>query len=405
LVSLLAASAGFAIRSRAPRRLARDVALAGAAFLLVLGGVLAAFVARGGWNPVIEDNHLLLTGLAPETREFLVAFSGIRDWRAGVAEMVYSAAMWLGVFLLIELFSTMVRKDAASWRRRVPLLLALLIVLGGAATLGGAGGAVVFSAAPLVCLASVAVGVRRGRGARAAALVAFGLSGLLLSFRRPFHIADSAYVGPPLLFAVVSAAGLLRVAVARYRSRSIRHRLRVGLAFTTAALVALSFAARTAGYLGDPRVPVPGTGGMLSARLDVAREIEQLADALRRATSGGEGIVVIPEGEILNYLSRRPNPVRHKLYIPGYLTDANERDVLAELAAADPAAVVLWNRPTGEYGRAQFGEEYGVFIARWIDQHYAVRPFVAGGAPPRRYARFRYGTRHRSPIGGEPAGR
>ena len=91
--------------------------------------------------------------------------------------------------------------------------------------------------------------------------------------------------------------------------------------------------------------------------------------------------MVFPEGELLNLLSGRPNPLRHALYLPGYLDDANEADVLAELEAARPAAIVVWRRSTGEYGRGQFGADYGRLIADWIRDHYDAVPVELSGAP------------------------
>ena len=85
------------------------------------------------------------------------------------------------------------------------------------------------------------------------------------------------------------------------------------------------------------------------------------------------------EGEVLNLLSGRPNPLRHELYLPGYLTDANEPEVLAELERARPEAIVVWRRPTAEYGRGLFGEDFGRSIAGWIAERYAISPI---GAPP-----------------------
>jgi hypothetical protein len=81
------------------------------------------------------------------------------------------------------------------------------------------------------------------------------------------------------------------------------------------------------------------------------------------------------------------------LYLPGYLTEANEGDVLAELASAPPAAVVIWRRPSGEYGRGLFGADYGRRVHDWIARHYDLEPFRAPGAPPRRNARFVAGFR------------
>ena len=97
-----------------------------------------------------------------------------------------------------------------------------------------------------------------------------------------------------------------------------------------------------------------------------------------------------PEGELLNYLSGRRNPIRHKLYLPGYVNDANEPDILREFGREKPTAVVIWNRPTGEYGRGDLGSDYGRMISRWIDIHYAPlsSPIGAiGSSPPGRLFR------------------
>jgi hypothetical protein len=32
-----------------------------------------------------------------------------------------------------------------------------------------------------------------------------------------------------------------------------------------------------------------------------------------------------------------------------------------------PVGVVIWNRPTAEYGRSSFGADYGLLIARWME--------------------------------------
>jgi hypothetical protein len=125
----------------------------------------------------------------------------------------------------------------------------------------------------------------------------------------------------------------------------------------------------------------------------VAREIEALALAVRRGAAGRGGLVVFPEGELLNFLSGQSNPIRHKLYLPGYLTEENEGEILRELDRARPAAVVLWRRPTSEYRRGLFGADYGRRIRAWIDANYEVAAFRAPGAPARANPRFLLGLR------------
>ena len=98
---------------------------------------------------------------------------------------------------------------------------------------------------------------------------------------------------------------------------------------------------------------------MLSAAAPQAREIAAMVEAVRERTQAGDGLVVFPEGQVLNQLTGRIDPLRHKLLIPGYLTVENESAVLEELRQRAPRALVLWPRRTDEYGPAEFGVDYG----------------------------------------------
>jgi hypothetical protein len=390
LAAIAAVAFACVVRERRRGRGLGDAVIAATGFAAVFGAGLGFFLWRAGAEAVLGDSHVLLTGLPPETRHFLVAFSGVRDWRNGVLELLYSGAMWTGIFLLATLLS---RPAPADRPKLLTALGAVLAVLALVAVLGGAGSAVLFSAAPLISLAGLLAGLRRGRGSAAAALSACGLLGLVLSYRRPFHIGDSAYVAPPLLFAFVCAAGLLHLAIARSRTRGERTRRRDAVGWTVAALVAAAFVGRMLGYSSIESEAIAGTREMLSARPELAREIEELSAAVAASTREGDTLVVFPEGEVVNLLSGRRNPIRQKLYLPGYLTDANEAAILEELARASPAAVVLWRRPTSEYDRSLFGEDYGRRIHAWIEENYRLTPFRARGAPARANPRFLLGTR------------
>ncbi|HYB54371.1 MAG TPA: glycosyltransferase family 39 protein [Thermoanaerobaculia bacterium] len=384
---LLAVARSRGERGAVPRTVA---ALSG--FVLVFGAVLGSFLVAAGPRAVLEDGHVLLGHLPDETREFLVAFSGIRDWRRGLAELAYSAALWAGVILVVEMLS--LRAEAR--RRGVLRVAACFAVLAAAALLGGAAGAIAWSAAPFVSATAMVVGLQRHRGPRGAALAAFGFLGVALSYRRLFHIGDSAYVGPPLLFAFVCAAGLLRLRLARVASSHERRRLRAALAGVVALAVAAAFAARLRHYVSWEGDPIAGTAGLLTARPEIARDIEAVSATVRQRTSPGSGLAVFPEGELLNYLSGRRNPARYRLYLPGYVTDDNEPAVLAELEKVRPAAVVVWLRPTGEYGRGLFGVDYGKRLRAWIDREYEVAGCGARGAPARHNPRFLCGFRRAS---------
>ena len=185
-------------------------------------------------------------------------------------------------------------------------------------------------------------------------------------------------MAPPLLFAIVSGLGLLRELVVSEHARATRVRLRRWIQFVLVFLILFSFSDRIILYVSEDRVVLPGTEGMLSANADLVRTLTLLSETIRRQTGADEGLVVFPEGEVLNYLSGRRNPLRHKLYIPGYLSDANEAAVLSELQNASPAALVIVNRATPEYGKRFFGEDYARRIAAWMRERYVQFPFDPG---------------------------
>lgn len=379
LVAAACAGIPFLFAVSPPQRVAALCAALAGGFVATFAGVLGVMVARAGFDAVVSDGHVLLIGLPAETRGFLVAFSGIRDWPSGVVQLLYSAGMWTGLFLALRL--AVAGSDRSRRSKRLGALIALLGALGVLALAGGASGAVLFSGAPAVCLGAAVVGMCRARRPRGAALAAFGIAGLLLSYRRPFHIGDSGYVGPPILFAFVAAAGLVHLAVAREGAAVTRRRLLAASAVAVLALGAASFAARAFLYASDERVPVEGTDGMLTARPERARALVAEAAAIRAGTPAGSGLVVFPEGEVLNLMTGRPNPIRHKLYLPGYLSSGNEAQILGELERAAPAAVVVRCRPTSEYGASAFGAGYGERIADWIRRDYGID---AAGACRRR---------------------
>jgi hypothetical protein len=362
------------------------------AFLVVFGGVFVFFGISAGWDSFLRDAPVLLLNFPAETRSHVV-LGGFSAWREGIWTLLYSTAMWLGVFFLVEIVA-LSRADPLRARRRLGPLAVLLLLFGVAAWRGGGlSGGLIWSAAPFVCATACVVGLRSGRQPVPPVLIGFGTTGLLLSHRRPFFIEDAPYVGPPLLFAFVCAAALCSIAVGREPAPN-REKLGAGVAVLLVLLTGVAFASRLLEYGNDERVPIVGTGGFLSARAEIARDVEELGAAIRSNSRPTDGLVVFPEGEILNFLSGRKNPVRHKLYLPGYVNDRNEGEILRELQMGSPAAVVIWRRALGEYGAGFFGEDYGREIWRWIGENYHRRSFrVTAPAQP---SQFEYYLRRAS---------
>ncbi len=363
-----------AVRDRFRPHFLRDAIQAGIFFSIVFGGVLAVFIRLAGARAVLDEGHVLLTGIPPETRRFLLNMSGFHDPIGGFIRLLFSTALWAGLFLLLEVIATR-RSDPDLLRRRLPWFAGIAVLLWVYRDYSGWPRFALMSVAPVIGLAALIFGLRRAGSLRPAALAGFGSLTLVLSYRKLFSISDSPYVAPPLLFALVAAAGFLHEWALSQRTREGRAALRRWHQVAIACLVGVSFLDRLAVYAEDGRVPIPGTDRMLSARVETVQTLTLLSQTIRDKTKPGDGLVVIPEGEILNYLSDRPNPIPHKLYLPGYLSRDNEAEVLRELQAAPPAAIVIPNRATPEYGRRFFGEDYAKSIATWINEHYVAFSF------------------------------
>ena len=152
------------------------------------------------------------------------------------------------------------------------------------------------------------------------------------------------------------------------------------------ALIA-AFAARISQYASAERVWIAGTDRMLSASEQTSKDIVATAEAVRAAGPRASTLVVFPEGQVLNYLAEKPNPLRQKLYIPGYLRTSNEPQLLNDLRRTRPDAIVLWPRPTEEYGAAEFGIDYGRDVFAWIERNYALSPIPSSRGRARLYLR------------------
>ncbi len=381
LAAVCGAAVAFLVRDRFGRRGFRDVLLAGSGFLLACGGVLAVFIGLAGRGAVLRDGHVLLGGLPPETRRFLLYLSGFHDPVGNLLRLLYSVALWAGLLLLIDVAAAW-KEDPGRFRRRLPWLAGVALYLILYADYAGSIRMRLMGAAPVIGPVAVVLGLLRGGGPRSAALAAYGAMAMMLSYRRFFNIEDLPYVAPALLFGLVAALASLRELVVLQRTSATRIRLQRCFQFLLAGLIVVSFSDRIIGYAHDARVAVPGTEGMLSAPPDTARTLSTLSAAIRSRTGPTEGLAVFPEGEILNFLSRRPNPLRHKLYLPGYLSDENESDIVSELERARPAAIVILNRETPEYGRRFFGKNYGRRVWSWIEENYRPASFQPEGEGP-----------------------
>lgn len=104
-------------------------------------------------------------------------------------------------------------------------------------------------------------------------------------------------------------------------------------------------------------------------------------DWIERNVPRDERLVVIPQGSMLNFLSRRRG-ARHVSVMPPEQSAFGEARIVSDLSAAAPAFVLLVRSDVREYGVAPFGRDprFGASQMAWIERNY--RASGRFGAPP-----------------------
>jgi hypothetical protein len=122
-------------------------------------------------------------------------------------------------------------------------------------------------------------------------------------------------------------------------------------------------------YATDPRIEQTG-------------ELVRIAsEGLRQAAGGAPGtLLVLPDGEMLNYLARMPSPIPPALYYSSATAGGREARIVRELARSPPDWVVLISHDLGEFGIRRYGERrgQGQDILRWVRENYEVAGSFGG---------------------------
>jgi hypothetical protein len=96
-------------------------------------------------------------------------------------------------------------------------------------------------------------------------------------------------------------------------------------------------------------------------------------------------LAVLPEGAMINYLSRHVNPTPYPVWLPPELEVFGQTNMAAAFEENSPDYIVIIARNTAEFGVGYFGyyRGYGTGLMQWIDGHYdRVYPAESTGKPP-----------------------
>ena len=101
---------------------------------------------------------------------------------------------------------------------------------------------------------------------------------------------------------------------------------------------------------------------------------------MQQETGSQQTLIVLPEGAMVNYLARRPSPLRD-VYFYSFATMAGrEAEIVEQLSRSPPTLVAVISRPLREYGISRYGQVAGEGkqILDWVYANYTPELKVGG---------------------------
>ncbi len=194
-------------------------------------------------------------------------------------------------------------------------------------------------------------------------------------------------------FALALPATLLFVAtLVCWIPDEIDRRGGAGVVFRGAALGLLAIAILGHGLAMAPHLAsktgrLGGVDDAIRVQPGIARVVAAALEEVNARTRPGESLSVMPEGAMLNFLTRRPTPTPHFSFNPFELHVYGEEAIIDAFRESPPAAVVLVHHDTSEHGARFLGRDYGVKLLEWIRSHYK-RARLIGDPPLKPGTRF-----------------
>jgi fluoride ion exporter CrcB/FEX len=339
------------------------VAVAGVAFLFALSCDSLASLR--------DHSHVwpLNPSPPPEFARFFRTVAGLTDPAWPLA--VRSAAFWLLCYVgLLALLAMLLARERLG-RRWLPLAA----IFGALAVWFLAEGFDLLHPQPAVCLSMLAAFLvallamlRRGVQGRPF-LVSFGVFAGFAGARTAFSpFTSGAYDAPAHFSEALTWTLLLCVFVPALLTGGGAALPWARRVFAVAILVVAAPYVETGveAMRFPSRLPVDTPRGRVYANGPDARFLELLG----RELHGGERALVLPEICAVDALFEVKQASPFLTHLPGWLDSSAEARLIERLDRNPPDVVVLFDRPTTEYGVEPFGKGFGVFLSRWCREHY-----------------------------------
>jgi len=338
-----------------------------AGFAIPAAAAAAFAVHAAPLESLRHDSHVWPVGTVPESWKFLYRLTtGLTfDWPQ---RALWAAAGVGSALLLIALVGLLISGDA---RVRKSFLLLALAALVAAVAIGFT--PIVEGWDPLCISLFSAAGVGllavfdRNLPGREF-LASFAVFAAMVGARAGFSggLLWSSYSGLAGLVTAVTWAFFLFLVppiVPGGRAGAVARRI------LAIALLVVALPGAVAGVRALRRpeaVPVDSARGRVWLDPAFAPFFSTLARELRP----GESVLCVPESNGIEALYGVRGAAPYMDLMPGWLDARAEERLIRRFEAAPPDAVVVFRRPTEEFGVAPFGDGYGQRLAPWITSHY-----------------------------------
>jgi hypothetical protein len=222
---------------------------------------------------------------------------------------------------------------------------------------------------------------------------AFVLLAKILLYVRIAHYGFALAMPAGIVVTVVLVDGVPRILDRRGRN---------GDAFRLAALGILAGVVGVHLYASDSwfRLHTVQVGEGKDAFLTDSRGrvVDGVLSRLEQLTSPGETLAVLPEGVMINYLARIPNPTPYINFMPPEFAMFGEAAMVSAFEAAPPDWIVLTDRHAPEYGYDLLGTDYGLDLTGWIRRDYSLAAEVIDEGAERIQLRYAYILRRNDAV-------
>ena len=188
---------------------------------------------------------------------------------------------------------------------------------------------------------------------------------LKMALNTQFNHYGFALVVPSALVFLVLVIDLGSAWVRRFAGSQLVFRLGVAAAV---AWLAIGIGTRTQEQFADR----PHSIGEAPDRLrsdSRARYVESALAELAKVDPGAS-LAVLPEGVMLNYLTRRVNPTPYINFMPPEMLLYGQAEMIAAFKSNPPDYVVFMHKNTRLYGYEFFGRDYGRALHGWVLSNY-----------------------------------